>query len=242
MGFGIQTFSGTTGAKLFDSTEYYQGVCTVQSGTVASVNTYTPTDGAAGVIYEPGDVVLFRPTGTVSSGVMFQVTGRSFTWTTSPLRYKLQFHIVGYLGTTPTTVDYVVVRPMTNDSPTGDYGLQAYTVSGAYTIKTFDSRSFVSANQIQVDNMWTTRFTHTSTFGTINNDEWYPAAGFGMVSGGGALGSIGMVFSNTTGSYNAAGPSPNTFSGVGISHFGQQSVLGTYTRYASEYLIRGKPF
>lgn len=241
MAYGIQTFSEINGNTLFDSTKPYKGVSTVASGTVAVVNVYNPADSAAGVIFNEEDIVLFKPTGTIPSGTMFLVTGKTIEYSTFPtVTYKVFFRVDSIYGTPPTTMDYIVIRPMNNAFSSESYGLVTQDYVGGYTIRTFDSRIFTSRDQVQVDNMYTYRFQHTSSFGTINNGEYYNTSSLQMLSATGILLRVGIVYSNTGSSWNGQGPFPYTFSGTGHFHYGQASSYSNYERFESDYYLRAK--
>ena len=241
MSYGIQTFSGTTGAKLFDSNEPFQGVATISSGTISNVGTVQPSIYAAGVLFEDRDIILIKPSVTVANNHNFLVTGHIKVWSTSPKRYKLQIYIPDG-GTAYTSMDYVILRSMTSAStPNGDYGLQCYDHNGSYLTKTFDSRAFTTGQQIQITNVSFSRYGHTDTFGSVNNDEWYSPAHFTMGSASGFLKYVGIHYANNS-THQYLGPFPHTFSGSGISHYGQRSTYGNYVRYDSDYKLRGETF
>jgi len=239
MAYGIQTYSGTTGDILFDSNEPYQGVCTVERGTVNFVTTTNPAESAAGIVYAVGDLILVKPSVTVANNTGFLLTGKIFQWTSSPLRFKIQFYSPDG-GSSYTSVDYVVIRAMSSGTPSGNYGLQCYEHNGSYLTKTFDSRLFIP-NQVKITNVSTSRPSHTSTYGSINNGEWYHPGMVSMATGTYVEKYVGIHFGNNV-SMNYNGPSPNTFSGSGISHYGQSLFSSTYGRYEGDYPIRGEDF
>jgi hypothetical protein len=240
--YGIQVFSEANGNTLFDSNKPYKGMAVVETGIVNAVTVFNPPSYSTGIIYDDGDLVFIKPEGDVPSGSMYLVYGKSYEYTSVPLKYKLHIKIDSFLGTAPTSMQYVVLRPASNISTAGEtYGLQTFYPGSPYIIKTFDSRAFQTGNEIQIDYVWISRFQHTTGFGTINNDEWYSPSSFQMYSGTGFTLRVGIVFSNSTGSYNAGGPFPNTFTGTGHSHFGQySSYSGTFNTVLGDYQIRAK--
>lgn len=240
--YGLQVFSEVNGNTLFDSTKPYKGMAVVEAGTVNAVTVYNPASSAAGILYDDGDLVFIKPEGDVPSGSMYLVYGKSYEYTSVPLRYKLHLKIDSFIGTAPTSMEYVILRPATTASTAGEtHGLQTFYPNSPYLIKTFDSRAFQTGNEVQVDYVWITRFEHTTSFGTINNNEWYSPSSFQMTSVTGFTLRVGIVFSNSTGSYNAGGSFPNTFTGTGHFHFGQySSYSGTSNTVKGDYQIRAK--
>lgn len=240
--YGIQVISSVNGTKLFDSSEPYLGVSTVASGTVSNVGVYNPSLYAPGVIYDEGSLVFFKPS-FINSGSLFLVVGKTIEYGST--RYKVYFKIESVYGTAPSTIDYIVVRPMTDTSVSGTHGLLVNNVVGSYVRKVFDSRAFTSGDSVQIDNVWDYRFNHTTAFGNAtNNDEWYNTSSLQMLSTTNVESKVGLVYSRSTGSWNDGGPFPNTFSGQGIFHYGQvyaeTQFSENYARFQSDYYIRAK--
>lgn len=240
--YGIQVFSETTGSTLFDSNDPYIGMSVVESGIINGVGNYDPyNQGGSSVSFNDEDIVLFKPSADVATNVRFLVTGYTKLTTTFPARiYETWFKIDSITGTAPTSLSYVVLRPMNKISGGSDYGLQTLDKVGAYTIRTFDSRTFTTKDEVQIDYVSSSRRDHTYQLGTINNGEWYNTSSLQMISATGVLFRVGYLFSNNTGTYNGSGPFPYNFAGTGIFHYGQASIYSNYERFQSEYYLRGK--
>ena len=239
MAYGLQVISEINANNvLIDGSEPFVGMYTLSSGTVNPL--FNNGDVETGVLYDDGDVVLFKPTGTVASGAVFIVTGRTIRWTGTPLVFLLQFNIITLTGTAPSTIDYVVLRPTNKGVSTSEtYGLQTKDLIGGYTVTTFDSRAFTTAFEVHIDNVWSTRFSHTAGIGTINNDEWYNTATLEWVSVTQNLSVCGFAFSNRATNWTDTGPFPNLIS-IGISHYGKQTINGNqYSHKLSDYTVRG---
>ena len=239
MAYGIQVFSEVNGNKLFDSTEPYKGMCVVDSGLVSLTNFYYPADSQPGVVYGENDIVLFKPQGDIASGNRFVISGLTREYTSTTYKVFFKGMTTGSGTSLPSKIEYVVLRPMDDIYSTG-YGLATYDYVGGYTIKTFDSRAFTTPDEVQITNNYTYRFSHTSSFGTINNGEWYNTSSLQMVSATGILFDAGIVFSNSTGTYNTTGPFPYSFTGTGHFYYGHGYSYSVFYRPDSDYFLRGE--
>lgn len=235
---GLKVVSDINGNNtLIDGTKPYIGMYTVASGTVNHINSVDSS--GYGVVYSEGDVVLFKPSGSVALDSIFIVSGKTILHSSSPKRYKVKFNIITKTGSRPSTVDYVVLRASDQLNSSETYGLMTQDSVNGYTVVTFDSRAFTTADEIHIDKVWTRRFTHTENFGTVNNNEYYNTTSLEWFSATGGVQMNGIAYSNRSSIFTDSGYFPNQIS-KGISHYGRLQAYSNYYYRDSDYTVRGK--
>lgn len=168
MAYGLQVFRTYGTATLFDSTEDSRGTFLVDAGTV-SLNT--------ALTYKAGDIVLFRPSGTVSNNTYTTIIAKTTKTSGSGQTAQFSTTFSRPQGNFTPTIAYVILRDMNQatGSASGDYGILCLSLDGSVAITNFDSRRFTAQNEFVVDELYTSTgsLAHGQSLHNHANDGRY---------------------------------------------------------------------
>lgn len=169
MSYGLQVYRSYGTATLFDTSEDSRGTFLVDAGTVSLNSALT---------YKAGDIVLFRPSGTVNNNTHATIIAK--TTRTSGTGQSAQFSTTFSRpqGNFTPTIAYVILRDFNQSSgatSVGDYGILCLSLDGSVAITNFDSRKFTAQNEFVIDELFTSTgsLAHGQTLHSHANDGRY---------------------------------------------------------------------